>query len=78
MQTEAFPVGGPRRAVHNEMRRHGFTMHPRSDKVWARADGVRATIYGAGSMLLITGGDVTIDLPVADALAKLAESTNHA
>lgn len=57
-----FPVGGERQAVYDFMRDHGFVMSKWSDKVWSRADGVDANIYGAGSMLQLTkGGSVIAD-----------------
>ena len=52
-----FPVGGPREPVYAFMRQHGFVMSNWSDKVWTRADGMFANIYGAGSrMRLIKDG----------------------
>ena len=51
MTSKKFPVGGPRDPVYSYMRHHGFVMSGWSDKVWTRADGIKAHIYGAGSML---------------------------
>lgn len=51
---ERFPVGGEREPVYNFMRDHGFVMSKWSDKVWARADGLKASIYGAGSMVRLS------------------------
>ena len=68
---ERFPVGGERQPVYNFMRDNGFVMSKWSDKVWARADGLQASIYGAGSMVRLsrpTGGDVIecrlVELPI--------------
>jgi hypothetical protein len=58
---ERFPVGGEREPVYNFMRDHGFVRSQWSDKVWERADGLQASIFGAGSMVRLsraTGGDV--------------------
>ena len=46
---ERFPVGGPRAPVYSFMRDNGFVMSKWSDKIWTRADGLEASIYGAGS-----------------------------
>lgn len=51
---ERFPVGGPREPVYNFMRDHGFVMSKWSDKVWERADGLKASIYGAGSKVRLS------------------------
>lgn len=51
MNKSVFPVGGPRQSVYNYMRSLGFVMSDWSDKAWARADGVKANIFGCGSMV---------------------------
>lgn len=68
---ERFPVGGPREPVYHFMRDHGFVMSKWSDKVWTRADGLQASIYGAGSMVRLsrsTGGDAIecklVEMPI--------------
>lgn len=57
-----FPVGGPRLPVYHYLQRLGFTMSAWSDKAWRRADGKRAQLFGAGSMVSIDGND----MPLAD------------
>lgn len=67
-----FPVGGPREPVYNFMRDHGFVMSKWSDKVWERADGVQASIYGTGSMLRLTkDGKAVADDAIQAAMAAL-------
>lgn len=67
-----FPIGGPREPVYSFMRQHGFVMSKWSDKIWERADGVQASIYGAGSMLRLTkDGKVLADDGVKEAMIAL-------
>lgn len=49
-----FPIGGEREPVYAFMRQHGFRESRWSDKVWERADGTIANIYGAGSRARIS------------------------
>ena len=66
-----FPVGGRREPVYNFMRDHGFVMSKWSDKIWERADGVQASIYGTGSMLrLVKDAQVIADAPIQEAMRE--------
>lgn len=67
---ELFPVGGPRQAVYDALRSHGFVMSRWSDKQWERADGAKAHVYGTGSMLMLTG-PVQDDGPLGEVLERL-------
>ena len=61
-----FPAGGEREPVYNFLRSKGFVMSKWSDKVWERADGVKVSVYGAGSMAYVTGknGELLADAPL--------------
>ena len=66
-----FLVGGPTEPLYEYLASKGFTMSNHSVKVWARADGVVATIYGTGSRLQINGCGVDIADTVEVAIATL-------
>lgn len=69
---ERFPIGGEREPVIDFMRQHGFVMSKWSDKVWSRADGVEASIYGAGSRLqLMRGAVVVADGAIEEAMRAI-------
>ncbi len=48
-----YPVSGPRQSVYSLMRSLGFVMAGHSDKLWTRADGLEASIYGSGSQVQV-------------------------
>jgi hypothetical protein len=62
-----FRIGGERQPVYEFMRDYGFVMSKWSDKVWTRADGLQASIYGAGSMVRLSrdGKEIVESLPFA-------------
>ena len=68
-----FPIGGERQPVYNFLRYHGFVMSKWSDKVWYRADGVEASVYGAGSKARIHdgAGKLLADGPLEEAVLHL-------
>ena len=72
-----FPVGGPRQPVYSFISHNGWVMSPWSDKHWNRADGMQLHLYGAGSMARILDyqGNVLIDAPLAEAVAKAHATT---
>lgn len=68
--TEHFPIGGPRQAVYDALKSHGFTMSRWSDKQWDRVDGVTAIVYGTGSRLELSG-TIDDDGPLGEVLERL-------
>ena len=56
IMAQKYPVGGPREPVYALMRGLGFSMAKWTDKVWTSADGIEASIYGAGSMARLSLG----------------------
>lgn len=54
---QQYPAGGSREPVYALMRNLGFSMSDWSDKLWHSADGIKVSIYGAGSMARISLGD---------------------
>lgn len=67
-----FPAGGPREPVYEFMRSRGFVMSKWSDKVWSRADGLEASIYGAGSEVRVNReGKSLADGPLFETLMGL-------
>ena len=74
--TNRFPVGGSREPVYAFMRQHGFMESRWSDKVWHRADGIQATIYGAGSMLrIVKDGAVVAEDTIQAAMRQVHASS---
>jgi hypothetical protein len=49
-----YPAGGPREPVYALMRSLGLSESNWSDKFWRGADGIEASIYGAGSMARVS------------------------
>jgi hypothetical protein len=70
MSAKTFPIGGSRQAVYDALRLRSFVMSGWSDKHWTRIDGVKAHIYGAGSMLQLSG-PVVDDGPLGEVLERL-------
>ena len=70
-----FPIGGEREPVYAFMQSHGFIKSDWSDKVWERADGVKASIYGTGSMARVTlDGSILADDDLDRAIEGLKRS----
>lgn len=67
-----FPIGGLREPVYDYMRRLGFVESNWSDKIWTRADGLGACIFGAGSMVQL-GKD---EMPLGE-LRSYLSSKHH-
>lgn len=73
-----FPINGPRGPVYSFMRSHGFVMSNWSDKIWSRADGMQASIYGSGSMLLLSkDGNLIADDTIQNAMEYAKLETEH-